>query len=341
MLTLRLKIVLSLIILLLITIVVLQINNIILPRRMLESFQSASENENQKVILVHENPDIYLIKNFLTEEECDYIIKVGEPHIKKSEVCGKNGSRPDKSRTSMTAHIGKKFLSGENKDEKFSSKSKLPLKPPRLLKVQKDGTNGLVEWYNTDARIKSFVVLYVDVKKMKEGVWVENNITCQTKKCRIVIKNLLGNRYKLAVLSQLNGEVSPINENDIVTFADDVPYDGLATEQGMTLEAEGDNEEIRFPENETLSPKESASNPSVSHKNNKNNTSGESSAPTPSPAPGEKPQLDCANMYVKLKNIKTMEELESVEVTPKCEELEDMSAHLKPPFYHYLWDKIF
>lgn len=222
--------------------------------------------------------------------------------------------------------------------EKFSSKSKLPLKPPRLLKVQKDGTNGLVEWYNTDARIKSFVVLYVDVKKMKEGVWVENNITCQTKKCRIVIKNLLGNRYKLAVLSQLNGEVSPINENDIVTFADDVPYDGLATEQGMTLEAEGDNEEIRFPENETLSPKESPSHTSI---NNKNNTSGESSAPTPSPAPGEKPQLDCANMYVKLKNIKTMEELESVEVTPKCEELEDMSAHLKPPFYHYLWDKIF
>ena len=119
MLTLRLKIALSLVILLLITIVVLQIYNIILPRRMLESFQSAGEKENQKVILLHENPDIYLIKNFLTEEECDYIIRVGEPHIKKSEVCGKNGSRPDKSRTSMTAHIGKKFLSGENKDEKL------------------------------------------------------------------------------------------------------------------------------------------------------------------------------------------------------------------------------
>ena len=67
--------------------------------------------------ILHRNPDIILIENFLTEEECDYIIKLGEPHIKKSEVCGKNGSRPDKSRTSMTAHIGKKFLRGDNPDK--------------------------------------------------------------------------------------------------------------------------------------------------------------------------------------------------------------------------------
>ena len=66
---------------------------------------------------LHSNPDIYLIKNFLTEEECDHIIKIGEPHIKKSEVCGRGGSKPHKSRTSMTAHIGKKFLRNNTPDK--------------------------------------------------------------------------------------------------------------------------------------------------------------------------------------------------------------------------------
>ena len=66
---------------------------------------------------LHSKPDIFLIKNFLTEDECDHIIKVGDPHIKPSEVCGQGGSKTHKSRTSMTAHIGKQFLRGPNKDK--------------------------------------------------------------------------------------------------------------------------------------------------------------------------------------------------------------------------------
>ena len=66
---------------------------------------------------LYQNPDITLIKGFLTPEECDHIIKIGEPHIKKSEVCGRGGSKPHKSRTSMTAHIGKKFLRNDNPDK--------------------------------------------------------------------------------------------------------------------------------------------------------------------------------------------------------------------------------
>ena len=99
-----------------------------------------------KTKILHKNPDIILIENFLTAEECDYIIKLGEPHIKKSEVCGKNGSRPDKSRTSMTAHIGKKFLRGDNPDkvllnvlEKASKYGGLPAKniePIQLVRYE-------------------------------------------------------------------------------------------------------------------------------------------------------------------------------------------------------------
>lgn len=77
------------------------------------------QNTNNKITekILYNKPKILLLKNFLSKEECDYIIQLGEPHIKKSEVCGKNGSRPDKSRTSMTAHIGKKFITGNNPDK--------------------------------------------------------------------------------------------------------------------------------------------------------------------------------------------------------------------------------
>ena len=65
---------------------------------------------------LHHQPEILLIDNFLSQEECDHIIKVGDPLVKKSEVCGKNGSRPDKSRTSWTAHIGKQLITKDSKD---------------------------------------------------------------------------------------------------------------------------------------------------------------------------------------------------------------------------------
>lgn len=84
-----------------------------------ESFKTETEEKKTQVFktkVLNKSPDVILIKNFLTREESDYIIKLGEPHIKKSEVCGKNGSRPDKSRTSMTAHIGKKYLQKNNED---------------------------------------------------------------------------------------------------------------------------------------------------------------------------------------------------------------------------------
>jgi len=76
-----------------------------------------NNSDNFGLQKLNETPEILLIDNFLTEEECDYIIKFGDPMVKKSEVCGKNGSRPDKSRTSWTAHIGKQLITKDNKDK--------------------------------------------------------------------------------------------------------------------------------------------------------------------------------------------------------------------------------
>ena len=130
-------IVISLILFLLIVFIVIQYCN--RKSFKLEKFNSNIGNQldsnNYDVQTLYSEPNILLIKGFLTPEECQHIIKIGDPHIKKSEVCGQNGSRPDKSRTSMTAHIGKKFLQGNNPDkvllnvlQKASDYCKLPTK---------------------------------------------------------------------------------------------------------------------------------------------------------------------------------------------------------------------
>lgn len=75
-----------------------------------------SSKKHFKIKILHKNPQVILVKNFMTPYECDYVINLGEPHIKKSEVCGRNGSKPDKNRTSMTAHIGKMFLDDDKYD---------------------------------------------------------------------------------------------------------------------------------------------------------------------------------------------------------------------------------
>jgi prolyl 4-hydroxylase len=93
---------------------------------------------------LNDTPQILLIDNFLTTEECDHIVKVGDPMVKQSEVCGKSGSRPDKSRTSWTAHIGKQLITKDKKDPilmniyekagKFCNRSSKNIEPIQLVR---------------------------------------------------------------------------------------------------------------------------------------------------------------------------------------------------------------
>jgi prolyl 4-hydroxylase len=107
-------------------------------------FSRIDNKDNFNLKKLYDEPQIILIDNFLTPEECDYIIKIGEPHVKESEVCGRNGSRPDKSRTSWTAHIGKKFINNDKKDPilmnvleksaRFSKKEVKNIEPIQLVR---------------------------------------------------------------------------------------------------------------------------------------------------------------------------------------------------------------
>lgn len=157
-----------------------------------ENFIEKIPRNKFKTKILHVNPDVTLIKNFLTKEESDYIVEIGEPHIKPSEVCGKNGSRPDKSRTSWTAHIGKKFLEGPKPDlklkkilEKASAYCNLPYEniepiqlvryhPGQYFKPHYDFLDRNIDMYKENVkrngqRIYTFFVYLTDVPKHAGG----------------------------------------------------------------------------------------------------------------------------------------------------------------------------
>lgn len=216
------------------------------------------------------------------------------------------------------------------------------LTTPKIIKVIKESSNAVVEWYHDNNDIEDYVLLYVDVEKLGSGVWVQNNVKCKTKRCRLVLKNLAGNRYKLAVLSRFKNKLSDLSPTDIITFSGDKPYEGLAVrDSGNTdLVAEGDNGPLPQLTNEKETPSAMTdSSPAMSNDKEGKNNKKRGSEPAPSPAP--EPLLDCTGGYVKIHNIKKKEELEDVEVTPECNELEDLSPYMKKPFYHNMLDKIF
>ena len=215
------------------------------------------------------------------------------------------------------------------------------LSSPKMVKVIKEGSNAIVEWYHDDTDVQDYVLLYVDVDKLASGVWVQNNITCKTKTCRLVIKNLNGVKYKIAVLSKVNDRLSDLKPDDIITFTQEKPYYGYSVRQGEEMTASGDNE----------TPPYLAQNNNQGTSNMENNGENEnvntqppevsSEPPSSAPAPVVNPLLDCTGGYVKLTNISKKEELEDVEIKPECGELEDLSQYMRKPFYHGMLDRIF
>ena len=214
------------------------------------------------------------------------------------------------------------------------------LTKPKIIRVIKESSNALVEWYHDNSDIEDYVLLYVDVEKLGSGVWVQNNVKCKTKRCRISIKDLAGNRYKLAVLSRYKSKLSDLEPEDIITFSGDKPYEGVVVQDSgkPELVAKGDNKPL------SLSVKKA---PSVSKKEKDSlipalsqDKGGEPSA-SPAPAPVAVSKLDCTGGYVKIHNISTKEEVEKAKMEPECGELEDLSAYMKKPFYHDMLDKIF
>ena len=90
---------------------------IIYLTRNTEKFKVNNTN-NLEIISQNKEPEILLVKNFLTHAECDHLIKAGEPFLKASTVCSEEGDKVSDARTSWTASIGSELIT-ENKQDKI------------------------------------------------------------------------------------------------------------------------------------------------------------------------------------------------------------------------------
>ena len=232
-----------------------------------------------------------------------------------------------------------------NKKERFDDKKEL--RSPVILRVNKKKSDAILEWYNEDNRVKEFIVLYLDVFSDIGGVWVQRSIRCDKKKCRLLLRNLLGTRYKLTILSVLGNKISDIE--DIVDFSDKRDYENLYVIEGPAASAPG-TDDINIDFNKLENNKKPLESPvpsdSLNSNNSKDNKNNKNNKKTPSPSPSESkiPKIVC-NPKVVRENIKTKEQLEEAEVDYKCNDDRDiglLSAFIeKKPFYYNTWEKIF
>ncbi len=222
------------------------------------------------------------------------------------------------------------------KKEKFIDKK--PIFSPTILKVSKKNNDAILEWYNKDKRITEFIILYTSVIPENSGVWVQRKIKCDKKKCRLIIRELFGKRYKLTVLSVLNEEISDIDE--IVDFSDEKEYNNVVYLEAPSGSADGtDDVTITNIEKNNNKSKLVVPSPSSSDKVNNNNSNKNDKEKKK-----QKPLISC-NPVVTRKNIKTKGDLASAETDYICEddrEIGNLETYIeKGPFYHKTWEKIF
>lgn len=224
------------------------------------------------------------------------------------------------------------------KKEKFEDVK--PIFSPTILRVSKKKADAIVEWYNDDKRIKEFIVLYTSVIPENSGVWVQRKIKCDKKKCRLMLRDLIGKRYKLTVLSVLKEDISDID--NIVDFSDEKEFNNLFVIESPALSTSGTDNVKLLPNKKSdskINKKISFPSPSPTESNNKSQSSNNKNDKEK-----KKPIIHCEPKVTR-KNIKTKEELESAEIDYVCEddrEIGQLETYIeKKPFYHNTWEKIF
>jgi len=210
---------------------------------------------------------------------------------------------------------------------------------PTILKVSKKKTDAIIEWYNDDKRIQEFIVLYTSVIPENSGVWVQRKIKCDKKKCRLILRDLIGKRYKLTVLSVLKEDISDID--NIVDFSDEKEFNNLFVIESPALSTSGTDNVKLLPNKSDGAENDKSSSP-TSSPNISNNIS--QSLNNNNNKEKKKPIISCEPKVTR-KNIKTKQELESAEIDYVCEddrEIGQLETYIeKKPFYHNTWEKIF
>ena len=222
--------------------------------------------------------------------------------------------------------------------EKFTSN----LEPPIILKVNKKNTNAQVEWENKDKNIKEFVILYINVNDINNAVWVTNTIKCNKSKCKIILKNLVGKSYNLAILSKSNNKMSLIK--NIVTFSDDKNYINL--EDTAEVEKLSEINKIDTKNNIDLDNLEQIKKkyfaPDISQENTPSLSN--SNLEEKSPSSSVNPHFDCSKKLNRV-DIKNEGDLQNAQIKYNCKkdkEIDELYNIInEKPLYHKLWEIVF
>jgi prolyl 4-hydroxylase len=194
--------------------------------------------DNFNIKKLNDTPEIILIDKFLTNEECDHIIKVGNPLVKKSEVCGSGGSRPDKSRTSWTAHIGKQLINKNNKDQilmniyeragRICNKSSKNIEPIQLVRYTPGqffkshydylDTNNKIYKENVEKNGQREFTLFVYINDVPDGVGGETHF-------KKINKTFKGKKGQAIVWKNMkDGKVDPLTLHSGTELTKGVKY---------------------------------------------------------------------------------------------------------------------
>ena len=234
-----------------------------------------------------------------------------------------------------------------NIKEKFYS-----IEAPKILKITKNKSSVYVEWENTNKKINTFIILYININDKNQAVWITNPIKCNRKKCKMTLNNLYGKKYYLTVLSKINDRTSPIE--DIIYFSDDTNYQlndlklkntsifkPTSPLKNNNIDNNKNNIKSNENENENENNIKSNENDIVSNENNIKSNENKYDKNSPS----IEPHFNC-NKKLKRVNIKTKEDLDSAELKNNCNEDNDIReiselVNNEKRVYDNLWEKLF
>ena len=73
---------------------------------------------------------------------------------------------------------------------------------PFINRIKKVDSNVLIEWDNNNTeKIKDFIVLYKNQDNTDKSTWILRNIKSNKKKNKLVLRNMIGDRYQITILS--------------------------------------------------------------------------------------------------------------------------------------------
>lgn len=144
--------------------------------------------------LVHQNPPIYVVDDFLSQKECEYIIKISEPYVRKSRVVDKETGTgvEHPSRTSESYYHGYDIKWLVSRVQRITGVSKKNQEPTQVARY----TNGQFYQQHLDSltvpdyagnRIATVLVYLNDVSKGGATFFNDLDLRVQPKRGSCVI----------------------------------------------------------------------------------------------------------------------------------------------------------